>query len=64
METAWQIASELNQVRALSTAEGTRFKQNAIRRYMRATTDTSVQRSSRKLSKAHCCELPEPAAEE
>ena len=40
METAWQISSELNRIRALGTAEGARFKQNAIRRYMRAATDT------------------------
>ena len=49
METAWQIASELNRVRALGTPEGTRFKQNAIRRYMRAATDTERQRVFEKI---------------
>ena len=49
METAWQIASELNRVRALGTPEGARFKQNAIRRYMRAATDTERQRVFEKI---------------
>lgn len=40
METAWQIMSELNRVRALSTPKGTRWKQDAIRAYVRARTDT------------------------
>jgi len=52
METAWQIASELNRVRALATPEGTRFKQNAIRRYMRAATDTERKRVFERIERA------------
>lgn len=40
METAWQIMSELNRLRFLSSPDGVRWKQRAIRRYMRANTDT------------------------
>lgn len=49
METAWQIASELNRIRALGTPENTRWKQNAIRRYMRAATDTERAAVFRKI---------------
>jgi len=49
METAWQIASELNRIRALGSPENTRWKQNAIRRYMRAATDTERAAVFRKI---------------